>query len=269
MPETDPQPAADLLDATSEDAPHGEIAPDGHIVGDSETDRPSLALFSGDDGTLSLEQRRALVCLLRNKFVSAAGNPAEWRVIREHSQLIKSRLNDMFLELHLDLPHEVAFKRKVVSDASNDFPTLLKDTSYTREETILLMFLRLRYRTEQQAGHDDVTIERSELLEHVKTYRPPHATDRSRDNARAEKAVDTLIAAKVLTRTNDPDRLRVSPVIAVLLPLARLAELHEWLIAKNGSRQAGIEDPADGTSDGDAGEDVEDPDEAMDVEASA
>lgn len=266
MFDTAPSQADDSYQSTlGEDDPHAQPASDDFP---GETDQSTLALFSGDDGTLGLEQRRALVSLLRNKFVSAAGNPTEWRVIREHSQLIKSRLNDMFLDLHLDLQHEVAYKRKVVSDAGADFPTLLQDTSYTREETICLVFLRHRYRTEQQAGHDDVTVERSEVLEYIKMYRPPHATDRSRDNSRAEKAIDSMIAAKVLTRTNDADRLRISSVIAVLLPLARLAELHEWLIAKNSGQQADTEDLADNV-DADVADEVEEFDDVMDMEASA
>ncbi|GII95115.1 DUF4194 domain-containing protein [Sinosporangium siamense] len=236
------------------------------LADDSDADRSTLALFSGDEGGLSLEQRRALVCLMRNKFVSATGNPAEWRVIREHSQLIKSRLNDMFLDLHLDLQHEVAYKRKVISDGA-DFPTLLQNTAYTREETILLAYLRHRHRAEQQAGHDDVTVERQELLDYIATFRPPHATDRSRDKGRAEKAVDNMVASRVLTRTNDVDRLRISSVIAVLLPLARLAELHEWLIAKNGGQGTTAEDL--GTDIDDDPQDVEDAEDVVEMEALA
>lgn len=263
------EPSPSETDQGLEDPPAGygqypDAAPGDDPADDSEADQSTLALFTGDEGGLSLEQRRALVCLLRNKFVSATGNPAEWRVIREHSQLIKSRLNDMFLDLHLDVQHEVAYKRKVVSDGAADFPTLLQDTSYTREETILLVFLRHRYRTEQQAGHEDVTVERQELLDYIATFRPPHATDRSRDKARAEKAIDNMIASRVLAKTNDADRLRICPVIAVLLPLARLAELHEWLMAKNSGQQAAAKDLAADADDG-----VEDTDDVADAEALA
>ena len=258
MLESNPPQADDGI----EDAPSGydqyaDLEPGEDLADSSEVDRSTLALFSGDDGALSLEQRRALVSLMRNKFVSAAGNPVEWRVIREHSRLIKSRLNDMFLDLHLDLQHGVAYKRKVISDSGADFPTLLQNTAYTREETILLVYLRHRYRAEQQAGHGDVTVDRQELLDYVATFRPPHATDRSRDKGRADKAVDNMIASRILTRTNDVDRLRISSVIAVLLPLARLAELHEWLIAKN-ARQvpaAGVLDIEDDVDEGEAMDD--------------
>jgi hypothetical protein len=194
----------------------------------------TFALFEGDTGGLSLAQRRALVILLKNRFISAALHPAEWRVIRENPAPIKARLNDLFLDLHLDRHFEVAFKRQAVAEGgAKEFPTLLHDTAYTREETIMLVFLRHRFQSEQAAGHDDVTIERDELVAHVASFRPASATNRSGDEAKAVNAVESLLKAKVLARTNDPTRLRVSPVIAVLLPLPRLHELWEWLIDEN------------------------------------
>ena len=50
----------------------------------------------------------------------------------------------------------------------------------------------------------------------------------------------------MLARTNDPARLRVSPVIAVLLPLPKLRELWEWLASENGTDLA---DPPQDTPD--------------------
>jgi hypothetical protein len=146
------------------------------------------------------------------------------------------RLNDLFLELHLDLHYEVAFKRQAAADSGNrEFPTLLHDTAHTREETILLVFLRHRFQSERASGHEDVTVERDELITQVATFRPAHATNRSGDEAKASNAIDNLVKAKVLTRTNDTARLRISAVIAVLLPLARLHELWEWLMHENGT----------------------------------
>ncbi|MGH3758610.1 DUF4194 domain-containing protein [Actinophytocola sp.] len=217
---------------------------DEGFVGDETTEEGStLALFEGDAGGLSLEQRRTLVVLLKNRFISAGQNPTEWRVIRENPLPIKARLNDMFLDLHLDVQHEVAFKRQAASDGGGkEFPTLLHDIAYTREETILLVFLRHRFQSERASGHEDVTIERDDLITHVASFRPAHATNRSGDESRATNAVDNLIKAKVLIRTNDTSRLRVSPVIAVLLPLAKLTELWEWLMNENGTEPATTDD---------------------------
>lgn len=209
---------------------------DDDFTSDDEAPEPTLALFPDDSGGLSLPQRRAFVCLLKNRFVSAADNPVEWRVIRENPEPFKSRLNDMFLDLKLDLQHEVAFKRQAATEGgAREFPTLLHDIPYSREETILLVFLRMRFQSERASGHEDVTVDRDEMITHVASFRPAHATNRSGDATKSSNAVDNLIKAKVLRKTNDSDRLRVSPVIAVLLPLPRLHELFEWLMSENGT----------------------------------
>ena len=44
-----------------------------------------------------------IVLLLRHRYISAALQPAEWRTLLASQSLLKSRLNDMFLDLHVDL----------------------------------------------------------------------------------------------------------------------------------------------------------------------
>jgi hypothetical protein len=56
------------------------------------------------------------------------------------------------------------------------------------------------------------------------------------------KAVESLTRARILARTNDQARLRISPVLPVLLPLARLNEWKDWLVAENGGERAQEED---------------------------
>jgi hypothetical protein len=216
---------------------------DAFTAEDPDQEGSTLALFEGDAGGLSLAQRRTLVALLKNRFISAEHHPAEWRVVWDDPMPIKSRLNDMFLDLHLDHQHGVAFKRQAASDSGGrEFPTLLHDTSYTREETILLVFLRHRFQGERASGHEDVTVEREDLVAHVASFRPAHATNRSGDESKANNAVDNLLKARVLIKTNDTSRLRISPVIAALLPLERLHELWEWLTKENGTEPAATAD---------------------------
>jgi hypothetical protein len=194
----------------------------------------TIALFEGDRGGLSLAQRKALVVLMKNRFVSATQRPNEWRVIREDPEPIRGRLNDMFLDLHIDYRYEVAFKRQAVSEGGGrEFPTLLHDAAYNREETILLVFLRHRFQSEQNAGHDVVTVLEDELLAQVASFRPASDKDLHGGKKAAQNAVKSLIKADVLMETNDPGRLRISPVIAVLLPLPKLHELWEWLVNEN------------------------------------
>ncbi|MFZ7087994.1 DUF4194 domain-containing protein [Curtobacterium sp. RRHDQ10] len=190
----------------------------------------TFALFEGDEGRLGDAERRAFVALLRHRYVSARSHPAEWRTVLAAEHLLRSRLNDLFLELHLDTDREVAFKRQARSESTRrPFPTLLHDTAYTREETLVLVYLRMRLRTDTRPGPDEVVVDRSEILGHVAGFRPVTATDRTRDEGRVAKAIDRLVTARVLLRTTDPDRFRVASVLEVLLPLERLHELDDWL----------------------------------------
>ena len=191
----------------------------------------AVALFEGDEGRVELGQRRAFVALLKHRFITARTHPAEWRTLLAHTTLLQSRLNDLFLDLHLDREREVAFKRQAVPDGGTRFPTLLFDKAWSREETILMVYLRSRSRAEEVTGGTRVYVDREEMLEHVASLRPGHATDRAGDARRAGNAVDALNKAGLLVGARDADRFEVSPAIDVVLPLERLQELLTWLDA--------------------------------------
>lgn len=196
-------------------------------------DSSSLALFEGDTGGLTIAQRKALVALLKNRFITAARHSTEWRVLLESEELLRSRLNDLFLDLHLDRHRQVAFKRQAVPEGGGRFPTLLHDVAWGREETILLIFLRTRFRSDRSDGADEVIVDRDEMLETVAAFRPAHATDASGDHRKTDNAIDSLKRTGILVKTTDEHRLLVSPVIEVLLPLEKLHQLLDWFHTHN------------------------------------
>lgn len=238
----DHETAASVGSAESDSPAHAVSSTGAALSDTTDAEGESLSLFEGDSGGLSSAQRRTLVLLLKHRYISAADQPAAWRTLLASEALIKSRLNDLFLDLHVDRHYEVAFKRQAQSEGGTPFPTVLHDTSYNREETILLVVLRQRFRSERAAGHDFVIVDRDNLLEKVAHFRPVHATNRSGDAKRASAAIETLAKAQLLLRTSDPDRFRIAPVIEVLLPVQRLAELLEWLRAENGNESVEIAD---------------------------
>lgn len=204
----------------------------------------SVALFAGDEGGLSAAQRTCLVYLLKHRYLSRQLRSDLWEVLVQHERLLQSRLNDMFLTLHVDLQGEVAYKRQAVPDnRTNRFPTLLHDTAYTREETVLLVYLRERLQRDRAAGADSVLVDREDLHDRVAEFRLTDATDLAGERKRSEKAIDSMRSMGVLHDTRDQDRFTVSPVLDSLMPLARLQELLEWL--RNEADTAG-----DGTSGG-------------------
>ena len=237
---------------TSDGRPGGDPSEDDDVfvdlpgvVEDADVEGRSLSLFEGDEGSLSYEQRCALVFLLRHRYVSAEQHPAEWRTIVDARVQMRSRLNDMFLDLHVDARAQVAFKRQAVPDGDGRFPTLLHDIAHTREETILLIFLRQRFRSERADGADAVIVDRQELLDAVTRFRPRDANDQSGDARRVGNAIESLQRSGILLRTADEQRLHIAPVIEVLLPLPRLHQLLDTLLTLNGATPADDPDEQD------------------------
>ncbi|GAA3348641.1 hypothetical protein GCM10020358_67840 [Amorphoplanes nipponensis] len=207
----------------------------------------SVALFEGDEGALEIPQRRALVALLKNRFITARSHPKEWHTLIADPRLIRSRLNDQFMDLHLDLTREVAYKRQAVPEGGGRFPTLLHDTAWSREETILLVYLRSRARSEEAAGTSRTLVDRQDLLEHVASLRPEHATDQAGDARRTANAIENLNRAGLLVGASAAEQFEVSPAVDVVLPLEKLQELLRWLQSQNSDPGTGV-DPADLTA---------------------
>ena len=240
--ETDRYDPRDAVDQDDLDQPHDL----------DQRDESTFALFEGDEGRLDDLQRRAFVALLKHPYVGARTHPEEWRAVLDAEHQLRSRLNDLFLELHVDRDREVAFKRQARSESTRrGFPTLLRDAPYTREETIVLVYLRMRLRADARPGPDQVVVDRAEVLGHVAGFRPATATDRTRDEARVAKAVERFVTARILLKTSDPDRFRIASVVEVLLPLERLHDLDTWLTntaLRNATASGG--EPTDGVDPG-------------------
>ena len=206
----------------------------------------SFSLFEGDEGGLEYAQRRALVTLLKQRFISARTHPRDWSVLVEHERLIRSRLNDLFLELQVDRAREVAWKRQATSETGSRFPTMLYDAAWSREETLVLVHLRDRLRAGLASGDARVFVDREDIVGYVASFRPSHATDVAGDDKRARNAITSIIKAGLLIATGSEERFEISEAVEPLIPLELLQELLEALVAANaGDVPAGPDEPAD------------------------
>jgi hypothetical protein len=196
----------------------------------------TLAVFEGDEGSLDAAQRRALVVLIKQRFISNRTHPREWAALVAQPRPIRARLNDLFLELVLDLEREVAYKRQVTPEGGGrPFPTLLYDAPWGREETLALVYLRTRHRNDQAAGADRSWVDRSDIVEYIAQHRPENATDRFGDARKAHKAVENIFKTGLLIGPSTGDRFEISHAIEVLLPLEKLTELLAWMRTQNDS----------------------------------
>ncbi|NPC44106.1 DUF4194 domain-containing protein [Nocardioides sp. zg-1230] len=222
---------------------HPEI--DDEVV-DEVVDEGSFSLFEGDEGGLEYAQRRALVTLLKQRFISARTHPRDWSVLVEHERLIRSRLNDLFLELQVDRAREVAWKRQATSETGSRFPTMLYDAAWSREETLVLVHLRDRLRAGVASGDARVFVDREDIVRYVASFRPSHATDVAGDDKRARNAITSVVKAGLLIATGSEERFEISEAVEPLIPLELLQELLEALVAANaGDVPAGPDEPAD------------------------
>jgi hypothetical protein len=101
----------------------------------------AAALYPGDTGLLPEPARRALVQLLMGPSLDARRHSRLWPVLLQYQELIETRLSDLFLELILDVDHQVAFTRQA-DTGELEAPILLRRSPLTFLDSALLLYLR-------------------------------------------------------------------------------------------------------------------------------
>ncbi len=188
-------------------------------------------LYAGDRGVLEPEVRHVLVRLLQRRFLLADRNAAQWKVLLDNQQIIESRLGDLYVRLVVDHDRGVAYKTQVRSDEL-EVPILLKDESYTRVETLVLINLRTVFQRERTAGESSARVDVEEIEQTVLTY----FTDADGDIARRQRAIRNALArlrAEGVVEEESEGRYRISPLVEIVLSLERLQELKTWLRDQN------------------------------------
>lgn len=191
----------------------------------------TFALWNGDQGTLEAKQRDTLVALLKKSFISSDDKDA-WRTLMRDPGPIVTSLNNLYFILVVDERAEVAYATPA-RNADNPFKTLVRDAPNSREETLLLIYLRERHRAETASGQPVVYADVTAMLDYVERFRPPTATDISGNEKRVHSAIAGLVTSGLLVKTSDADRYRIHRAIEALLPLGTLNQLLEAFRAHN------------------------------------
>lgn len=179
--------------------------------------RPSI-----DPSQLPWKARRALVALLSSRYLSRSRNKVAWEGLIAYEQDIRSRLDEMFLDLEVDLQAEVAFKRQREGE---DIPRLLRrERALSRDSSFILIFIFQEF---TYADPDDgpVVITRDQVGEFLRAFREDGDNDEARFIRRVDAAIAPLTKPLQLL-TPDPAAdylLTISPVIASLVQADDLA----------------------------------------------
>jgi hypothetical protein len=191
---------------------------------------------------LPRQARIALVTLLTSRFVTRAKHPDAWRGLLDHEADIRARLDELFLTLHLDLAHEVAFKRQSGEDG---VPVLLRrEKPLSRDASLLLVMLRQEH-AYTDAQDEPVTVTRDHVAEFLTRFQGDSSHDEVRVDRRIRAAIAALDRLELLTPTpEDPDLFLVSPAVVPLIGADELLHLERVFLAA-----AGEDAPRGGTGD--------------------
>ncbi|MCE7009995.1 DUF4194 domain-containing protein [Kibdelosporangium philippinense] len=189
--------------------------------GDVDEDVDAFGERDGDPSRLPLEAKRALVVLLKSRFVSRAQNRPTWDSLLAYEQEITGRLGDLFLELVIDRDLEVAFKRQNLDE---DAPKVLRrEKPLSRDASFLLVFLRQEW---AYAADGPVVVNRSQVEEFLRAYREEGDGDRAKFERRVNAAIGVLGDMKLLSVDQDADYLfTVSPVVVPLIGVDEFTQL--------------------------------------------
>lgn len=180
----------------------------------SEADGARDVLFEGDEGLLPAEVRNTLARLLSTRFIDGVRNPAWWARVQRHENVLRSRLNDVYLELVLDRRREVAFTQQV--DLGEDVPILLrKEKPLSLPAAILLLHLRQEYDRGAVEGRD-VVVDHADLLDHLEVWKDVDDQNPATFRKRCEAAIAAVREKGILAMVT-PERYRISGVIYSLL----------------------------------------------------
>lgn len=187
-------------------------------------------LFDGDRGVLPADARWVLTRVLAERTVTAARHGGRlWDALLTHRAVVVSRLHDMYLDLEVDEVAEVAFKTQVRPEGQS-YRVLLKDATYSREATALLLFLRERHFQAVQAGHIEVRVSRAEMRAEMVGFLRPGERNLTRRKTVMDEAITALVTQTVLLSVvGEADAFVISPVIEPLLPVPALRRIEEWL----------------------------------------
>jgi hypothetical protein len=180
--------------------------------------------FAGDEGTWDPTLRDAVVHLYNRRFISKAQHPQHWDPLVRNLPLVRADLNNHNLTLVIDTTREVMFKKQApIEDGA---PTLLRDVSYSLEETALLVLLRsLTMDTADRVAR----VDHADLLTTLSEYRPAHVADEKAKAEKEARAIKKMMEIGILRRDATEEAYTIDRVIEAALPYDTLLALHDVL----------------------------------------
>ncbi|WP_431103004.1 DUF4194 domain-containing protein [Roseateles noduli] len=183
--------------------------------GDAPPPTPS-GLFNGDTGTLRSETRRCLVALLNGPSVDGRRQGQLWSILTRDREAIQTFLHNIFLDLVVDIPQQVAFIRQVPDEGEADIPILLRRQQLTFIDSALVLYLRQRL-TEADSANERAVVSTQEMSEHLAVFEKARNTDLARFDRQIAGAIEKCKTLNLIRPIRASEgRFEVSPTLKLL-----------------------------------------------------
>lgn len=174
-----------------------------------------IGLWKADQGELELTTRRVLARLVAGPYIDADDQRDLWSVLIEQERVVRSRLNDMCLELVMDSEAGLAFARNITADSSQKIPKVMRTDTLTHLATMLLM--RVRQLQLQASARGEVAY--TDFDEIREFLRPYISADGVQDDMTINKRVSGAISSvkRYSILTDHGDRMRISSIVSLIV----------------------------------------------------
>lgn len=207
-------------------------------------------LFDGDTGSYPLELRQLIVKLLRGPYLDGAVDSAGWQLLLDQREAIGRYVSEIFLSISIDAERKIAMLTPVQLEKAHTSP-IAPRRGLKRDETLLA--LRLRLLLEQHAGSGtDAVVSRAGMHEILAEHRTAADRDDKRFAEACEAAIARLHTLRLITATELADEFRISPALAMALPIENIKDIAGYIAAIDNTdaqpvlpEHATAEDPAE------------------------
>lgn len=183
-------------------------------------------LFEDDAGDLPTLARRALTGLLSKPSVSDLFEQELFRLVLAYEPQIRRDLNNLGLTLTISERYGVAWASQATIEGASPLYTLKRSMRLRRDQTVVLVRLRVRQHAAETRGEENWFFERDEIVEEVADVLYPDSKDHARATAAVTRALSDLEGIGYLRSVRNRDGLyQILPVLPASLSLERTSQL--------------------------------------------
>lgn len=174
------------------------------------TDR---GLFDGDTGDAAAGARTVITHLVRNRVLLGRDHPELWGMLLEHETSVVRHFHNMFVDLIVNRPLQVAYKQQI-QPAGVPYSVTVRAATLNLEASVIALYAR-----EQIAAAvpgETVVISRADLRAELEPYWPAQVSNKAAKERKLNAALDSLVTQDLLIK-KDEGLWEVSPAVGLVL----------------------------------------------------